>query len=121
MNCNDCGACCMEQGCPPGYAVVVLNPEAWPEWTGDHKQVEALQAEARTRLLDYLTNEQRCEPSGPCCWLNLKTKRCRFYFDRPQVCRAFEVGSLECLAWRNDYDIQRAKSTEGGDQCSESR
>lgn len=101
MNCNNCGACCFEQGSPPGYAVVVLNPQDWPEWTGDHARVAALPDDARAELLTGITDD----PDGPCCWLDLTTNRCRWYEHRPQICRDLDVGSEGCRVWRDEYNI----------------
>ena len=39
----------------------------------------------------------------PCSWLDVKTKRCSRYDERPQVCRSFPVGCEECLGWRAEY------------------
>jgi Fe-S-cluster containining protein len=103
-SCNDCGACCMEQGSPPGYAAVIFNSEGWPKWTGDHDRVSRLPEDVRQSLLDHLTDDRR-HPEGPCCWFDEYTGKCRNYEYRPQICRQFEVGSLECREWRLSYKI----------------
>lgn len=100
-NCNNCGACCFEQGSPPGYSTVILNPENWPQWTGDHARVAALPDDARASLLDGMGED----PNGPCCWLDQATMRCRWYEHRPQICRDVDRGSEGCRVWRDEYNI----------------
>lgn len=103
-NCDGCCSCCMEQGSPPGYAAVLLNPDAWPIDTGDHARVAELPLSAKNDLDQYLLGlDRRSHPEGPCCWLDTKSRRCRYYEHRPQICREFEVGSFECREWRLSY------------------
>ena len=41
----------------------------------------------------------------PCCWLDLTTKRCRRYDERPQACRDYVVGREDCLACRRAFGV----------------
>jgi Fe-S-cluster containining protein len=99
VNCENCGACCMEQNTPPGYLVVIFNPANWPVEFGDHDRVTQLPEEARAAIVNQGNG------SCPCCWLDLERMRCRWYEHRPQVCRNFVPGSEACLSWRDNYDI----------------
>jgi Fe-S-cluster containining protein len=104
VDCDGCGACCRTMGAPPGYVVVVMNPEAWPQYTGDHERVDSLPDEAKSELLDHISSDLWAE-GDPCLWLDQNTGRCRWYEYRPSVCREFRVGSPECLAWRDRFDV----------------
>lgn len=96
VNCDGCMACCLEMGGPPGYSTVILNPDLWPQDTGDHERVRKLPLEAMRLLMDGWINREDFDYASPCCWLDTEHRVCRFYGDRPQVCRDFEVGCLDC-------------------------
>jgi Fe-S-cluster containining protein len=103
--CENCGACCFEQGSPPAYGCLVDADEqarkAWPD-QADNERVETLPADAINVLLDYWEKLKRGEVDGdgPCCWLDQETNRCRFYEFRPQICRDLDVCSEGCRIWR---------------------
>lgn len=42
---------------------------------------------------------------GVCCWYDVEHKRCKHHEHRPNVCRDFQVGSPDCLAWRDAFAI----------------
>ena len=103
-SCEGCGACCMEQSSPPGYAVLQSLGGSWPE-AEDWERFKRLPTKARVILKKYIDRVMSNSPPGdeqPCCWLDLETKQCRFYEHRPQICRDFEMGSEACRAWRED-------------------
>lgn len=110
-SCEGCGACCMEQGSPPGYLWLrQLDPDArsaWPD-EDDVKRVATLPAEAMAAVEEYAIKLMAGEVSGegPCCWLDRQTMRCRWHEQRPQICRDFEVGSMPCQAYRHAYGVR---------------
>ena len=89
-----CGACCNQQSSPPGYVAVVAG--AWRD-QDDIERVRNLPEQARVELDAYMQTEMK--DGQPCIWLDLDTRRCRFYEHRPSICRDFEVGSDACLQW----------------------
>ena len=104
MNCDDCGACCMEVGAPPGYTwLMESSPESrsgWPD-KDDIERAKHLPADARKAILEA----DREDDARPCCWLDVENRRCRFYEHRPQICRDYELGSEDCLRYREVYEI----------------
>lgn len=73
----------------------------------DVERVKALPPEAISELRDYLKNLLAGnKPEDPACiWLKKQTMRCRYHEHRPMICRDFEVGSEDCLAWRHQYNV----------------
>lgn len=110
LNCKDCGACCFEQGSPPGYGYLLAanehGREQWPDQT-DLERIRNLPADALQAIKDYWRAMQADEldGDGPCCWLDQTTMRCRWYDHRPQICRDLDVGSEGCRVWRDEYNI----------------
>lgn len=112
ITCDNCGACCMEQGSPPGYLYLLSCPELdrehWPKHEEDVARLAALPPEALAALQDYrqrMLREQFRGDDGPCCWLNTALNRCCWYEWRPSICRDFDPGSRYCRGWRNEYNI----------------
>ena len=74
----------------------------------DVKRIKALPTEAIEQLRSYLqrllNGEELQDPA--CIWLNRETNRCRYHEYRPLICRDFEIGSEECLTWRQSYNIE---------------
>lgn len=104
LDCDDCGACCFEQGSPP------VTCEA------DMERILAAPPEAARAILLHLAGLDRGEDAdGVCCWLDQQTLRCRWYEHRPEICRDFVPGSEGCRAFRADYniDVQRINSGPG--------
>jgi len=117
--CRDCGACCFEQGSPPGYVVFLAEPA--PPWVNeipaddpDRLRVAACPEEAREviRLYHAGLMAGAVDGDGPCCWLDLQTNRCRWYEWRPEICRELEPGSEGCLSWRWEYNVDVETLTE---------
>ena len=42
----------------------------------------------------------------PCIWLDLKTRKCMHYDQRPVVCRSFEIGEKDCRDHRRRAGIE---------------
>lgn len=109
-NCDDCGACCMEQGSPPGYLMIVTgkyNVNDGSIGEDDLSRFILTPYDAKRAIYDYLDDLEDEKKTGeePCCWLDLKTKKCRWHEHRPEICRDFEINSEACHGWRDDYDI----------------
>ena len=110
QNCDGCGACCFEQGSPPGYLwLLQLDAAARSSWPDeeDAARIDEIPADALAVIQDYARKLGSGEVSGEgaCCWLDQQTLRCRWYDHRPQICRDFEVGSEACRTWRNEYNV----------------
>ena len=103
-SCDGCGVCCMDQGTPPGYGVIALNPGVWPKEIGDHERFNCLPLEAKQLIAIYLDTEDR-DKEAPCVWLDRDTMRCKFYEHRPHICRDFERGSDSCREYRLNENI----------------
>ena len=89
LNCDNCGACCMEMRTPPfiGDEYFSLPDDLFVE------VIEAVQSDR--------------PPESPCIWLDLETRQCRHYEHRPDICRdELECGDKACRAWRKEYKIQ---------------
>lgn len=107
--CEGCGACCLEQESPPGYIYALLAPDQFEADDPDLLRVQALPAELRAELEQYIADRRAGQPhprDGICLWYDEATKRCRHYELRPEICReAIQPGDEGCLAWRQHYRI----------------
>ena len=106
LTCDGCGACCEEQGPPPGY----LFPDLLPFLP------EPLRLELAVHLdEERRTGRTRNERGLPCLWYDGATRRCRHYDLRPERCRAFPVGGEGCAFWRarRPPDLPEAPGAEG--------
>lgn len=72
--------------------------EHWVNMPGD------LKAELLRFVASYAQPSDG-ELDGVCCWYDADQQRCKHHEHRPNVCRDFEVGSDDCLAWRDVYAI----------------
>ena len=109
LSCDDCGACCFEQGSPPGYLGLmngVLSRDEWPD-EDDIPRLDSMPDEARAVLLAYGADLRsgKADGDGACVWLDQTTMRCRWYEHRPQICRDLDRGSEGCRSWRDEYNI----------------
>ena len=109
-SCDGCGACCMTQESPPGYAMLLANPQMMDNPGPFAEDVERLRLlpqaainELRAYLDDVLKKVHR--PDEVCIWLNRETKQCRYYDLRPGVCRWLELGSDACREWRDVFGV----------------
>jgi len=101
VSCEGCGRCCMEMNTPPFIVIwqdgVPLKPDTEYELQ-DFDWLMAAPQEARDAKRAAFDDDR---PDGsPCVWLDLETKRCRWYEFRPGICREFERGGEVCLATR---------------------
>lgn len=107
VSCEGCGDCCLELRSPPGYLDLMAGvaDESWPE--EDRRRVEALPAAAREELERYARRiaERPEEGFHPCIWLDVESRRCRWYEHRPYICRSFPAGCGPCLTWRREYGV----------------
>ncbi len=81
--CDGCGACCLEIGTPPFLGFEIYN----------------LPEPLRNEVLTNNTIDRE-ESKLPCYWFDIKTRKCKHYEYRPQLCRDFEVGCISCLKYR---------------------
>lgn len=85
LTCDGCGVCCTYCGCPPGYLIRDWRPVNLPDEL--HDELDKLDERARAgEVID----------GKPCIWWDKETKKCSHYDFRPQVCRDFEPGGIDC-------------------------
>jgi Fe-S-cluster containining protein len=108
-SCDGCGACCLEQGAPPDYVALRLNPEFAddPSFADDAARLANLPAEAANLLAEYLqaTAAGHLPTNGACVWFDHSSKSCRFYDWRPSTCRVFELNSGGCHIYRRRHGV----------------
>jgi Fe-S-cluster containining protein len=118
QSCEGCGACCMEMGTPPGFAIFfghhsLKDLAEYP----DAEIMASMPQELRDELLAYYVaavagkTPWRDDPNKPqpCLWFDTETKLCRNYEHRPTICRTFELGEPACHRWRKKFGINEAK------------
>ena len=114
--CDGCGACCMAQGTPPNYLGLVGALEGLPAYTWllssnayrdreDLRRIGTLPSEAIEELKAAVHGRQEYDPDGPCLWLDLESRQCRFYAHRPVTCSGdlVTIGNNACLKWRSEF------------------
>lgn len=103
-SCEDCGACCLEQGAPPDYVALRLNPHFAddPSFADDLDRLRLLPAPA-SRLLDEYLATDPAQRTEVCVWFDAAAARCRFYEHRPSTCRVFELNSPGCHIYRRRH------------------
>jgi len=112
-SCEGCGACCMTQGSPPGYVMILRGELCGTE--ADFAHVQNMPEPARAAVVNQLNKPNR-DSDGPCCWLDLATRRCQFYDYRPSFCRHGDEhpfgddpeegvfpGNDSCRSWRDEF------------------
>ena len=92
-SCEGCGACCTVVTSPPFVRPFgVEGEEAWErlKWDRPELRAEILEADRRRRTSGG--------PSfgTPCLWYDGIARGCRNYEFRPQACRVFELGQVDC-------------------------
>jgi uncharacterized protein len=123
LTCNDCGACCLTMGTPPGFILAFARQadsgflkddegdEDHPEFAELLRLWESMPSEVRQELADYYGAlwagrvVDRAGEEQPCLWLDLQTRQCRHYEHRPPVCRDFAVGGQGCFSWRKKFGL----------------
>ena len=108
LNCDDCGACCMDVCCPP-----FLGP--------DDPELVSLPDHVREDYDHGMAEQQRIgwSHSRPCFWLDPETKRCRHYDYRPIICRRFPAGGVDCLLLHGEVLDARLASALFSESASE--
>jgi Fe-S-cluster containining protein len=109
LSCDGCGACCSEQGAPPDYVALRMNPHLAddPSFFDDAVRYRSLSGEPLRRLDQYFAERQaglRPE-NGVCVWFDTANCNCRFYDLRPSTCRVFELDSPGCHIYRRRQKI----------------
>jgi Fe-S-cluster containining protein len=100
----------MEQLSPPGYVMLLsseemMNAEMFAEDAERLRNLpQAVILELRDYLKDLLAGIER--EDSACIWFDENSMRCRHHEHRPSVCRDFEVGSEDCVGWRERFDLQ---------------
>ncbi len=104
--CEGCGACCLEQGAPPDYVALRLNPHFAedPSFAEDAVRLQSLPDEAR-KLLDGYVNAASHAGASVCVWFDAAMRGCRFYEHRPSTCRVFELSGPGCHIYRRRHGI----------------
>lgn len=110
-SCDGCGACCMEQESPPGYVMLIAQPQLGKgkrnQFRDDVKRLKHLPKAARQELDEHIAHVQANPRHGaaqPCIWLDQATMRCRWYEHRPSICRdGLQLGDDGCRSWRLAY------------------
>lgn len=109
VSCEGCGLCCTYMGTPPGYSTFFLYPgemQKSDEWRLDYLRLMDAPVEVREELRAYYEDvqqgklEDRTLYDVPCLWFDERTRKCKHYEWRPDVCREFKVGEEDCLRVR---------------------
>lgn len=81
-----------------------MDEDAFAE---DAARIRALPEKAMTELRAYMENLLAGQENADrvCIWLNKESRQCRFHEHRPSICREFELGSSECVDWRQQYGV----------------
>lgn len=109
LNCDNCGACCLNQESPPGYLSILVNGHEAAASDEDldrfinmpHELMQELQAYAK-----FLRDTEKHPNNGICIWFDEQTRKCKHYDLRPDICRhEVVVGDDGCLFWREEHQI----------------
>lgn len=122
-SCTACGACCMHQGHPPGFAACFGGRRecAYPE---DLEILATLPPSLREELADFyrtIAEHGNHRLGKPCLWFDPETRACRHYDFRPILCREFNRGSPACHQWRERLHIVVPKPAVHTDTSSSPR
>src|SRR4051794_31601042 len=92
-SCDGCGDCCRVVVSPPFVRQLDGGgEEAWLRlrWDAPELQADWIAQEKRRRELGHPST------GSPCHWFDEQTRRCTHHEFRPQACRVFEIGGLDC-------------------------
>ena len=115
-SCDGCGVCCLGIGSP-----IVLYASR-PHHTTPHpfrppNLPQELIDEINRHFSGLLRGQ---EPQAQCLWFDATSRLCKHHEYRPQVCRDFELGGLNCLTDRREavlagqeYPLRSAGRTTG--------
>ena len=93
LSCDNCGACCVAMGHPQFYR------------TSDNADWNRLPEDLKREVSEHIDALTDLDIGSPCIWLDMKTKQCKHYDHRPQMCRDFEIGNPHCLRMRESYGL----------------
>ena len=83
--CEGCGACCLHVAVPP---FLPGETDGLPE-----ELLGKLDRWSETHRIQFDVNKVE---SIPCAALDLETRRCTIHAHRPEVCREYAVGDIDC-------------------------
>ena len=130
-DCNGCGVCCLHMGYPaymlPREPVaadqIAVDPELQQLLKAGWTEAELLKGHPGEKYWHQLPGKlkeewqafvdsyrREGELDGPCFWFDQETRLCKHHQVRPQVCRDFEAGSVECRQWRKVYEDKVIKN-----------
>ena len=105
LNCDNCGACCLQQESPPGFLSILVYGEQGANCEADIERFNAMPPESLAELHEYAKHmrDDGIHPNNSIClWLDETTMKCRHYDIRPEVCRTQVIlGDESCQYWRN--------------------
>ena len=95
-SCDGCGLCCEGIGSP------VLLYQTRPELQGPHPfRPAGLPQDLIDEIDRHFAGVPRGhEPQERCLWFDPKSRRCRHYEWRPQICHEYELGGPQCVTLR---------------------
>ena len=83
-----------------GYPAFLQGTDTQPP----EEHWELLPMELKKELTQFAASYRaplKGDLDGPCFWFDQVSRRCRHHQHRPRVCREFQVGGRDCLAWRD--------------------
>jgi|GEM_PF-4725955 len=116
-NCDECGACCVQQSSPGLYIGMLYRDgmskeekdwvkeirDSFPE---DAERLDKAPDEAKHILKQHIARGPSMGDGMPCVWFDSGLRQCRFYEHRPEVCRGLEVGGEGCQRHRTTFYIK---------------
>ncbi len=119
LDCRGCGVCCFHMGYPAfnlsndhleklAAGIQLSSEEAsqlGPAAKADLERWVRMPENLRKGLLEEIRSYQPVdgELDPVCSWLDPTTRLCKHHEHRPQVCRDFDIGCQQCVAWRRVY------------------
>ena len=119
LDCRGCGVCCFHMGYPAfnlpndhleklAAGIELSNEDALqlgPAAKADLERWVRMPGKLRKELLEEIRSYQPVdgELDAACIWLDPATRLCKHHEHRPQVCRDFDIGCQQCVAWRRVY------------------
>lgn len=102
-NCDNCGACCMEQNLIPLRGVRLRQVD---ELCGNYS-LEPVLPDVLIQSLQGVARSCRAGKKGtPCVWFNRRIGECIEYAYRPLACRNIKVGDEMCMLFRERFGVR---------------
>ena len=109
LNCDNCGACCLEQESPPGYLIILSMGRDYATSQEDLERfdrIPPLVMEELEHYLSYMRDGGGHPNNSVCLWFDEETRKCMHYDLRPDICRqAVIVGDDNCQFWRTRHGV----------------